>query len=202
MGQAVASLFASAGLIPAGVVRWDVSVPTKGPGVYVVALTDNPSRTNATVPDAPIGEMATERLLGACPELRLDGIRPTAQQLRNRIAACWLPTETVLYMGKASISVHKRVKQYYDTPLGAKRPHAGGWFLKTLANFDELFVHCASTDKPEVAERVMLDAFIAAVSLPVRERLHDPTLPLPFANLQLPGGRRKRHGITGATGCV
>ena len=26
-----------------------------------------------------------------------------------------------------------RVRQYYTTPLGAAKPHKGGWWLKTLA---------------------------------------------------------------------
>lgn len=50
----------------------------------------------------------------------------------DRLATFWLPDEVVLYIGLAGASVRKRVRQYYRTPLGDKRPHAGGWWLKTL----------------------------------------------------------------------
>lgn len=203
-GMSVTSTLAAAGLNVDGVVRWrDATLPNR-PGVYLVALTDSPTRLDATLPTAPIGANAIDRLLGVCPELRLDGLRPTSQQLRERVGAFWLASETVLYAGKAS-ALNERVNAFYTTRLGARSPHAGGWFLKTLANLDELFVHYSVTDSAEaaeVAERAALDAFMAGVPTSARDQLHDPTLPLPFANLRLPSERRKRHGIFGATGCV
>ena len=168
----------------------------------MVALTNDPSRTNATLPGALIGDMALTELLERCDELRIDGQRPNIDSLRRRIGSFWLRDQTVLYIGKTTRSVRRRVDQYYRTPLGGRSPHAGGWFLKTLGFLDQLYVHFGPSPDPEAAERHLLETFVASIRPEIREGLPDPDLPLPFANLSLPGNGAKRHGITGATGCV
>jgi hypothetical protein len=112
----------------------------------------------------------------------------------------WLSDEVILYIGLAGTSLRSRVRQYYCTPLGARRPHAGGDFLKTLSNADDLHVHWASTDNPSWAEGRMLEAFCRSVSEHARAQLFDPEHPFPFANLEWPAGTRKRHGLTGTKG--
>ena len=60
--------------------------------------------------------------------------RPTREQLLQRLAGFWFPDEVVVYIGLAGPrknrpvqgEVAKRVGEYYDTPLGANGPHAGG----------------------------------------------------------------------------
>jgi len=199
-GWSVAALMAVGGVHQIDVVRWGEPIPLDVPGVYVVALTRDASRCAKTLPFAPLGDRALTRLLQQRPGLRIDGKRPNIDELRDRIGSFWLRDQTVLYVGKAGTSVRTRVGQYYTTPLGARSPHAGGWFLKTLATLDQTFVHFGAVENPESAEHRMLEAFVASIDPAIHKRLPDPELPLPFANLQLPGGRRKRHGITGATG--
>ena len=201
-GWYVESLFSEVGISEIGVVRWGTAVPLEAPGIYVVALTNDSSQTNATLPWAPIGDMAITELFGVCDELRIGGERPDIDELRGRIGSFWLGNQTILYGGKASSSVRRRVGEYYRTPLGARSPHAGGWFLKTLGILDSLFVHFGPSAEPEAAERHLLEAFIASIPTEIREGFPDPDLPLPFANLSLPGNGTKGHGITGATGCV
>ena len=99
-----------------------------------------------------------------------------------------------MYVGLAGTSLRTRVRDYYKTPLGARRPHAGGWFLKTLSNINDLYVHYAQTDTPNAVEDKMLRAFCAGVSERARAALHDPAHPFPFANLEWPPGFRKAHG--------
>jgi hypothetical protein len=201
-GWSVESLLSEVGISEIGVVRWGTAVPLDAPGIYVVALTNDPSRTNTTLPWAPIGDMELTELLEVCDELRIDGQRPDTDELRGRISSFWLGDQTVLYAGKANSSVRRRVDEYYRTPLGARSPHAGGWFLKTLGILDELFVHFGSSRDPEATERHLLEAFIASIPPEIRDGLPDPDPPLPFANLRLPGNGAKGHGITGATGCA
>ena len=114
------------------------------------------------------------KLLGLRPELLLDGRRPTIADLGERLAQCWLPDEPVLYIGLASTSVRARVTAYYNTRLGARKPHAGGWFLKTLSELDDLWVHVAGAADPSGAEDAMLRSFCSAVSDTSRARLRDP----------------------------
>jgi hypothetical protein len=58
------------------------------------------------------------------------------------------------------------------------------------------FLHFAEVADCERSEAELLRAFVARVSQATRQRVGDP--PLPFANLELPDGKRKqrkRHGI-------
>lgn len=197
MPAVVNDLLAAAALEDAGSVSWGTRLRASYAGVYLVALDASPDRC-ATISEAPISKGRVAELLRVRPELRLDGSRPTVAMLFERLAACWLPDETVLYIGLAGTSLQRRVGQYYTTPLGARRPHAGGWFLKTLSNLDELTVHYAAAVDPAVAERELLEAFIDGVGGASCNGLRDRACPYPFANLVGPTGVRKAHGITGA----
>lgn len=189
---------ASVAAQPAGTVRWGVRVPLDAPGVYVIAMAASPDEM-VTSPACPVSLAALDELLDARAELRVDGVRPTRDILADRLSALWLPDETVVYVGLASASVATRMTQFYKTALGARTPHAGGWPLKTLANLDQLWVHFAPVERPDEAEHDMLEQFSDEVSEATRNTLRDGDLRLPFANLVLPGGARKKHGITGAT---
>lgn len=135
MPSTVASLFAAAGLASTGAVHWGTPIPQSASGIYVVALTDDPAAIEGTHDRAPLRKQALESLLDVRPELRLDGRRPHADELAARLASYWLADETAVYVGLAT-PLRSRVRSYYRTPLGAKRPHAGGWWLKTLAVLD------------------------------------------------------------------
>ncbi len=172
-------------------------VPLDEPGVYVVAMSDDPDGM-ITSEQCPVSGEAVDQLLGARPELLLDGARPTRDELATRLAAMWLPSETVLYVGLASASTSSRVAAYYRTPLGAPSPHAGAWPLKTLSILADLHVQYAAAHDPAAAEAHLAEAFMAAVSTEDTAHTVDPSLPLPFANLRAPRGRARRHGITGA----
>lgn len=177
-------------------VRWGEPVRETRGGVYLVSLTRAADSLNGALAQCPLSPEAVEGWLDARPELLLDGHRPSAAELAARLASFWLPDEVVLYVGKAT-SLSRRVAQYYATPLGARRPHAGGHFLKALSNLNELYLHYAVSPDPPRSEHLMLEAFCAGVSPETRHTLHDPEHPFPFANLEWPAGTRKRHGITG-----
>jgi hypothetical protein len=196
--SSVASVLAAAGLAPDGVVQWGTPVPTPRPGVYVIALTDDPHDRHEALGSAPISRAAVTTLLERRAELTVDGQRPQPPQLSDRLAAFWLADEVIVYIGLAGTSLRSRVGQYYSTKLGARSPHAGGWFLKTLSVLDELWVHYAACDDPATAEHQMLSAFSAAVTPSVAAALPDADRPIPFANLEWPKRRYKRHGIKGA----
>jgi hypothetical protein len=200
MPSTVADVFAAAGLVPAGPVRWGTPVPDTGQGVYVVALTDDPTSTSAASPTAPLDRTELDELLALRPALRMNLARPDADDLIERLGGFWLPDEVVLYVGLAGQPLRRRVGQYYKTPLGARRPHAGGWWLKTLRVLDELRVYWAATPEYAHAEKRMLRAFARAVSRESRAALLDDERVMPFANLRGHDDRIKDHHITGATG--
>jgi hypothetical protein len=198
-------LFAAATLQPAGVVRWGERVPEGGKGVYVVALTESNDECAETFRPAPISRKAVGQLLEARPELRLDGKRPTSEELAARLGSFWANDEIALYVGRAGRkdrerSLRARVREYYGTPLGARRPHSGGWFVKMLLNLSHLYVHYAAADDPEEAEGAMIRAYGQRLSDGTRGTIRDPAHPFPFANLEYPPRVYKLHGITGARG--
>jgi hypothetical protein len=180
-----------------GAIRWGTLPQIRGPGVYLVTSVEDPTELPPRCHPVPLSPAALDELLVRC-SVTVDG-RPASQAtLAARLAACWLPDEPIVYIGKASRSVAGRVSAYYRTPLGARRPHKGGWFVKTLATLDDLWVHVASAEDPERAEQALISAFCVGVSPATLAGLHDQERPLPFANLVWPPGSRKRHGITGA----
>jgi hypothetical protein len=190
----------AANLSSAGVIAWGETVPEPGPGVYVISLSEDADADAPSSLACPISFPAIQDWLNVRPELRLDGRRPSVPELAARIAAFWVPDEVILYIGLAGTSLRARVRQYVQTPLGARRPHAGGHFLKTLNNLDDLHVHWAPTSQPKEAEHGMLAVFCNGVSDQSRGQVLDPDHPFPFANLEWPQGTRKRHGLTGTKG--
>ena len=69
----------------------------------------------------PLSFSALEEWLAVRPEMALDGERPTAAQLSDRLASFWMRDEVILYVGLTT----RRLS-------GARKPHSGGYFLKTL----------------------------------------------------------------------
>ncbi|MFZ0306798.1 MAG: hypothetical protein WAL89_01375 [Candidatus Sulfotelmatobacter sp.] len=200
MPTTIVDAFAAAGLVRRGVVKWGTAPNSSDPGVYIVALTASPDSFDGKLIEAPLAAAEFQRWLGARPELTLDGNRPTPQQLTARIRRFWIPDEVILYIGLAGTSLSGRVGQYYNTPIGKRSPHAGGYFLKLLSDRTRLWVHYAECANFEAAEHRMLQRFCANVSRDSRQTLHDPTHPFPFANLESPRGTRKVHGLHGACG--
>jgi len=194
----IAEAFATVALVREGVVKWGTKPTTSEAGVYVVSLTEHLDTCDGKLTEAPLSETEFQRWLTKRSELTLGGIRPTLPQLMDRIRRFWIPDEVVLYIGLAGTSLSTRLRQYYTTPIGDRRPHAGGYFLKLLSNLDQLWVHYARHPDPELAEDRMLRRFCEHVSHDSRRSLQDPAHPFPFANLEWPRGTRKTHGLQGA----
>lgn len=197
MPSSVGDLLSSAGLIWHSVTPWGTRLTLDRPGVYLVST----SVDRRAVDGPPACSLSPERLLeliAARPEITVAGTPATVERLAAALEAMWPSGETVIYIGLAGTSVAHRVNQYYSTPLGARAPHAGGWPIKTLAAPNRLHVHVAAAEDPAQAEETMLRSFISDIAPSGRAALSDPSLPLPFANLQLTSGMRKRHGIEGA----
>lgn len=200
MPSTVRHLFHTASLEHGGVVAWGHSVPIGEPGVYLVSLTDDPDIVKGPLPSAPVNDEAIAELLRERGDLTVDNTGGTPETLSGRVAEFWLPDEDILYIGLAGTSLAHRVNAYYSTKIGHRSPHAGGWFLKLLADLSDLYVHYAAAKDPDQAEDRILSTFVDGVSPEARRALRDPDHPFPYANLEWPKGVRKRHGIRGATG--
>ena len=189
-GYTANEIFRAIGLVADGPVVWGSPVRSGKPGLYVVELL-------APLPRAPVDASLVGRWIERVPTLTLDGHRPTGKELMARLAAFWLPDQTVLYAGMTAGSIGGRVAALYATPLGDPRPHAGGHWLRTLRGLEDTRIWWAETNAPEEYLDAFLGAFAEGVSGETSAALHDPTVVVPFANLQAPTGLRRDHGIAG-----
>lgn len=188
--RTAAELLAACDLEQHGRVTWGTRLPEPDPGAYIVTL---PTWTS----EAPLDLEAIDRWLTRRPELTIAGARPTPEVLADYLARWWLPTEVIVYIGKAA-NLRQRVGQYYDTELGARSPHAGGAWLKTLTGLSELAVSWSTTATHTEAEASLLAAFAANVTPPAT--YPDRNFVLPWANLEArPNGtlRRRQHQLLG-----
>ncbi|WP_426007641.1 hypothetical protein ACPFL9_05820 [Paenarthrobacter sp. NyZ202] len=197
MTISVGDLFTRSGLEPDGVVPWGTSVPLNVPGVYVVASTPSLGDAAGHVPTYSPDPLAFRALRMLCPNPTIDGRAASDHELASRIGAFWIPETPILYAGLAGTSVQTRVRQYYSTAIGQRSPHAGGWWLKTMAELDDLYVHFAAASDPAGAESNLLRTFAASVPAPAMRTLHDKERIAPFANVEVRKGVHKRHGLKG-----
>jgi transcription elongation factor GreA len=184
-----ASLFRDVGLLPDGPAPWGRPVAARGPGVFVVEL-------SSPLPAAPIELTRVGKWIERVPELRLDGVRPTSRALAARIASFWLPEQVVLYVGTATASLGRRIAALEATPLGDRRPHPGGHWLRTLDLPAGTRVWWASTEAVEEYEDALFSTFADGVGGDAPSA--DDRLVLPFANLRRPTGERRASGLTGS----
>ncbi len=187
-GPGAADLFRDVGLLPDGPVVWGRPVGARTGGIFIVELP-------APRPTAPIELTAVGKWLERVPDLRLDGVRPTSRTLAARLAAFWLPSARVLYIGSTDGSIGGRVEAIRATVIGDRRPHSGGHWLHVLTGLERARVWWARTDAVEEYEDALLEAFAAGVPAPERERVPGGSVVLPFANLRTVTGERKPTGL-------
>ncbi len=186
-----AALFRSVGLLADGPAVWGRPVPAPGPGVFVLELP-------APLATAPIELTRVGKWIERVETLQLDGARPSSRALAARLAAFWLPSQTVVYIGATDVSVGRRVASIGATGLGDRRPSSSGHWLKTLRSLDGIRVWWSLTAATEEYEDALLTAFAEGVSAAERAALPDPDVVLPFGNLRRPTGERRASGITGS----
>jgi transcription elongation factor GreA len=184
-----AALLRAVDLMGDGPVVWGRPVATRGPGVFVVELP-------ATRSTAPLELTRIGKWLERVPDLRLDGERPTSKALAARMAAFWLPSTRVVYIGATDGSIAGRVEAMTHTGLGERRPHPGAHWLQALVGLELARIWWAPTPAVEEYEDALLGAFAATIPAADRGALHDSKVILPFANLRTVTGERKATGLS------
>ncbi|HYN49238.1 MAG TPA: hypothetical protein VER83_10255 [Candidatus Nanopelagicales bacterium] len=185
------ALFRAVGLTPDGPARWGTPIRMAGPGVFLV-------QWPAPLDRAPIDISAVGTWLARVETLRVDGERPTGKALAVRLAAWWLPGETVVFVGSGK-SLGRRIETMAATPLGDARPNPAGQWFKALRGFEGTRLWWAATDAVEEYEDALLEAFAAALPAATAAALPAGSPVLPFANRRRPGGSVRPDGISGST---
>lgn len=188
-----ADLLRSVGLDPEGPVPWGTAPRSRSPGVYIV-------ETREALAEAPLDMDLVQRWLARVPTLRVDGTRPTSEQLATRLGLFWIPNQRIVYIGLTTDRLSGRLSDYYRTPLGNRRPHAGGHWIRTLAGLENFQVWWSETSDPAGHEDGLLAAFARQVPAKVRSLIRGSDLVLlPFANKENAAKLRKPHAITKST---
>ena len=196
MPTSIENMFSCLSLQHKGRVKWGEKILDDKPGVYIVSVSSNPNEMiNKHENNPPIDLNIVRGWFQRVPTLTLNGKRPTPEELKSRLSGFWLPDEPILYIGKTGTSLKDRVRQFCNTPLGDKRPHAGGHWLKTLSILKDLYVHWTITSRAEEFENNLIRLFVEGVSTSSRKILADPQKPFPFANIEYPKGNKKKHDI-------
>ncbi len=156
----------------------------------------------APLATAPIELTRVGKWIERVPDLALDGSRPSSRALAARLAAFWLPSQVVLYIGATDTSIGGRLNAMAATTLGDRRPHAGGHWLHVLRALPTTRLWWAATNAVEEYEDALLTAFADAVDpsdlaaqLAVSASGAGPVV-LPFANLRRPTGERRPTGLS------
>ncbi len=195
--RGAASLLRGVGLLPDGPVLWGRPLTGRGPGVYLVEL---PLPT----PRPTIESLKVHAWIDRLPDMKLDGVHPTARGLGARMSSLWLPEETVLYIGATTGSVGGRALALAHHLLGDRRPHADGQWLHALVGIDRARVWWAETRATEEYLDALFDTFVAGAAARaagpggVMDGRPAAALFLPWANTRRATGERQVHGITGA----
>ena len=177
-------------------VKWGERIPCQAAGVYVVSLSAGSTLNSGILENAPISLKAIQLWIYKVPTIELDGSGDSEPKaIAQRLSRFWLPDEDIVYIGKTGAKLVDRLKDYYATKLGDRRPHAGGHWIKTLMNLGSLYIYFAECSMPNRVEGCLLKSFIIGVSETTRSKLFDSQHPFPFANLEYPKGTRKWHGI-------
>lgn len=175
------------GLLVDGPAQWTRPVSSRRPGIFVVELPN-------ALPDAPVDIVAVRRWLEHVPEMKLDGEPATAADVAKRLHEFWLPDEPVLYVGRSTKAIGRRVAAMYETPLGDARPYSGGHWLRALSVLPDLRIWWADTDAHEEYEDALLSEIAKRNGALGRDAASGALLP--FANLVTPDGVPKAHGLT------
>jgi hypothetical protein len=196
MPSTVIDLLREAGIELTGKVRWGETPKCSMPGIYIVSMSASEHENRCTLDWAPISLDKIKCWIDKVRTFELDGAKqPAPDQITERLSGFWLPDESIVYIGQTTAKLGKRVRQYYKTKLGDKRPHAGGHWIKTLSNLSEMYVYYAACSDPHEKEDALMKIFIDSVSKKTLAILRDPYHPFPFANLEDANGNRKRHGL-------
>lgn len=182
-------------------VQWNEKIPTEKEGIYIVSLSGDPGLNNGILNTIPISKDIIDKWIKKVNGFEIDKeLTFDRDKIVERLSQFWLPDESIIYIGKASIrsngnGIGNRVKEFYNTDYGEKRPHAGGHWIKALTVLNKLKVHYILCDNSGEIEIKLLKYFIDNVSGESKQILRDKELMLPFGNLELKKGQIKNHGL-------
>lgn len=181
-------------------IKWGNSISNEEEGIYIISTSKDPFLNKGIKRLPKINSEVLRVWINELPNLFIDNKKATVAELKERLFEFWLPDENILYIGKAPkrkkrTGIGTRVEEYYKTKIGAKSPHSGGQWIKTLSDIESLYVYYGICENSKDIEERMLKYFMENVSEDTLLKLYDKKLPLPFANIRYRGRKDKNTGI-------
>lgn len=191
----VNDIFNKVGLTPSLPYKWGTTIPEHGNGVYVVSTSSDPARNEGISNQCSIDKDVFIKWKEFAPELNVGG-EHSLEHFNHELNKHWKPNQNILYIGESSSETNglaKRIKQFYDHQAGWKGPHTGGYWIKLLAQLNDLYVYYAVCNNPRDTEFKMLICFIEQSTGKSFYELENLGSHLPFANLKV--DFQRKHGI-------
>ena len=186
MAISVNEIFHKVGLNPKGPVKWNGEIEEKSSGVYLIALTDDPSSNESIAVDFGIDEMVFKDWLDKKTGLKIcENEVKKLQEIEKYLLSKWHPNQNILYIGETKTNLRTRIKSFYNYKVGNSGPHSGGYWLKLLSCLENTFIYYAKSDLSRETEFKMLLHFIELLSDNNLYDISEPAKYLPFANLKV-----------------
>ncbi len=194
----VSDLFGKVGLTPSVPLKWGMPIKEKGNGVYVVSLSSSASENYGTLSNFQIRDEVFAEWINRSPDLNVVGA-VSKGLLEEELNKYWKPNQNILYIGESSSENNQlsgRLNQFYQHQVGWKGPHTGGYWIKLLAELNDLYVYYSICSNPRDTEFKMLMHFIEQTTGKNFYELGELGVHLPFANLKV--DFQKKHLVANA----
>lgn len=125
------------------VVKWNTPIDCKKEGIYIVSLSEK-ADLNRTKEEFPISMSILEEWIKKLDYFTIDKEKTRDVEIvKERLSEFWIPDENILYIGKAPLrtrggGIGNRVQEYYETAIGAKKPHCWWALDKDASEFGGL----------------------------------------------------------------
>lgn len=152
-------------------IKWGAPCPCDKQGIYIISFCEDPHLEMKPI-EPQFDDTAIQEWIKYLQLFTLNNKRPNVDAVKQELQRFWLPKENILYIGNTT-NLRQRINDgYKTTKLGKGGPHAGGQWLKTLANIDTLYIHYITTESTEI-KPILLEHFRNTIG------------ELPFANLKI-----------------
>lgn len=152
-------------------------------GIYIITFPPNknaPYKMNDYIHEPFVKEWVNRVMINEFSTNPIKNGGFDSNKIKNELSTYWLPKEEILYIGRAvkegkkGSSIKKRVRNLFLHEIGNRGPHRGGQWLKTIKNWQQLYVYWAPTRDAIKLEKELINNFRdnSAKSLP------------PFANIE------------------
>ncbi len=174
-------------------VSWGGKIDCQLGGVYAISTSNNPNQNVKCLEHPEFDLRAIEAWQRSSPGLNFENVvDQSPESFAQELGKFWISQTSIAYIGQGN-NLGTRISQFYRHKIGKTSPHAGGQWIKTLKNLNQLHIFYSPCDNYKETEFKMLIYFAECITgMPYWEIENIPKY-LPFGNLEV--NLRKEHPI-------